>query len=93
MPATIIRVVAIAGLFAACAAGAARAQDAGGAAYAGDAYDPVSGYRCVTPFCDTVALPGTSCLCQKLNPNETRRENVRYACTDMKSRQQCDAPR
>ena len=70
----------------------ALAQDAGGGpAYAGDAYDPVTGYRCVTPFCDTVVLPNTGCLCRKLNPDETRRDKVRYSCIDMKTRQQCAA--
>jgi hypothetical protein len=77
---------AIAGL--ATLAGAALAQEAN---YAGESVDPVSGYRCVTPFCETVALPGTSCLCQKINPNETRRAELRYVCTDMATRQQCSA--
>ena len=59
--------------------------------YAGESVDPVTGYQCVTPFCDTVVLPGTDCLCQKANPNETRREDVRFTCTDMKTRSQCSA--
>lgn len=59
--------------------------------YAGDSVDPVSGYPCVTPFCDTVSLPGTSCLCQKANPNETRRAELRFVCTDMRTRSQCSA--
>ncbi len=75
---------AIAGL--AALAGSALAQEAN---YAGESVDPVSGYRCVTPFCETVALPGTNCLCQKINPNETRRADLQYVCTDMKTRQQC----
>ncbi len=75
---------AIAGF--AALAGSAFAQDAN---YAGESVDPVSGYRCVTPFCETVALPDTSCLCQKVNPNETRRAELQYVCTDMNTRQQC----
>jgi hypothetical protein len=67
----------------------ALAQD--GASYAGESVDPVTGYRCLTPFCDTVALPETDCLCQKLNPNETRRDRLELACTDIKTRQQCAA--
>jgi hypothetical protein len=77
---------AVAGL--AALTGAALAQEAN---YAGEAVDPVSGYRCVTPFCETVALPDTSCLCQKINPNETRRAELRYVCTDMATRQECSA--
>lgn len=80
---------AAAALALATIAAPAMAQDSGGASYAGESVDPVSGYRCVTPFCDTVVLPGTSCLCQKLNPNETRRQDVRYACTDTATRRQC----
>lgn len=75
---------AIAGL--AALAGSALAQEAN---YAGESVDPVSGYRCVTPFCETVVLPNSSCLCQKINPNETRRAELRYVCTDMNTRQQC----
>lgn len=57
--------------------------------YVGEQVDPVSGYPCVTPFCDTVRLPGTDCLCQKQNPNEQRLQNLRFTCTDMTTRQQC----
>ena len=62
---------------------------AAGDNYAGDVTDPVSGYPCVTPFCDTIRLPGTSCLCVKVNPNSTRIEELSLACTDMSTRQQC----
>jgi hypothetical protein len=79
-------IAAIAGLSA--LAGVAWAQEAN---YAGESVDPVSGYACVTPFCDTVVLPDTNCLCQKVNPNETRRAELRYVCTDMATRQQCSA--
>jgi len=57
--------------------------------YAGESVDPVTGYLCVTPFCDTVVLPDSDCLCQKLNPNETRRADLQLACTDMKTHAQC----
>lgn len=72
--------------FSAIAQGGSGAGD-----YPGDTSDPVSGYPCVTPFCDTVSLPGTSCLCQKVNPNETRRAELRFVCTDMRTRAQCSA--
>lgn len=65
---------------------------AGEAAYAGESTDPVTGYHCVTPFCDTVVLPDSNCLCQKLNPDESRLSNLRLACTDMTTREQCTAP-
>lgn len=71
------------------AAPPAFAQAAGAASFPGETSDPVSGYPCVTPFCDTVSLPGTSCLCQKANPNERVRANLRFVCTDMRTRAQC----
>lgn len=68
------------------------AQASGGASYAGESVDPVSGYRCTTPFCDTLVLPDSNCLCQKLNPNESQRENLRLACTDTTTRAECTVP-
>ena len=68
----------------------ASAQD--GPAYAGESVDPVTGYRCVTPFCDTIVLPDSNCLCQKLNPNETRRSDLELKCTDLRTKLQCSAP-
>lgn len=62
-----------------------------GASYAGESVDPVTGYRCLTPFCDAVALPDSDCVCQKVNPNETRRDRLELACTDIRTRQQCQA--
>jgi hypothetical protein len=66
----------------------AKSQSAGDN-FVGDVTDSVSGYPCITPFCDTVRIPGTDCLCQKQNPNEQRLERLRFTCTDMSTRGQC----
>lgn len=57
--------------------------------YVGEQVDPVSGYPCVTPFCDVVRIPGTDCLCTKSNPSEQRRARLELVCTDMRTRQSC----
>lgn len=62
-----------------------------GGDFAGNVVDPVTGFRCVTPFCETVVPPGTDCLCQKNNPNEERLSQLSLTCTvgTGSSRQQC----
>ena len=86
---TSARWVGIAAVALIALASAAPAVGQTGDSYVGEQVDPVSGYPCVTPFCDTVRLPGTDCLCQKQNPNEQRLQNLRFTCTDMTTRRQC----
>lgn len=62
--------------------------------FAGTTRDPVTGWHCVTPFCDTLLMPGTRCLCQKNNPNETRLARLRFTCIPPTgSGQGCPLPR
>lgn len=42
--------------------------------------DDVTGWRCITPFCDVIIQPVTRCLCRKDNPNETVASRVRLTC-------------
>ena len=46
-----------------------------------DYVDPVTGYICVTPFCDLLRLPQSNCLCQKENPGERRLTRLRLTCS------------
>jgi hypothetical protein len=46
-----------------------------------DYIDPVTGYLCVTPFCDVLRLPGSNCICQKENPGERRLSRLRLTCS------------
>lgn len=48
--------------------------------FVGNVNDPVTGWRCVTPFCDTIRMPRTDCLCQKLNPTEKSLSRLRLKC-------------
>jgi hypothetical protein len=46
-----------------------------------DYIDPVTGYVCMTPFCDVLRLPGANCICQKENPGERQLSRLRLTCT------------
>lgn len=52
-------------------------QDGSGA---GSYYDSVTGYRCIDRFCTVVQLPGTECMCQKLNPSERTLSQLQLRC-------------
>lgn len=60
----------------------------------GTTRDSVTGWHCLTPFCDTLLVPGTGCLCQKQNPGETRLSRLRFTCIPPSGSQQgCPLPR
>lgn len=63
--------------------------------FVGDVNDPVTGWRCVTPFCDTLLMPKTQCLCQKLNPTERTLSKLKLKCVPPRrdSPQACTLPR
>jgi hypothetical protein len=90
-PASWLRRVLVAAAALAClSTGPASAQNG----FAGTTRDPVTGWHCVTPFCDTLIMPGTRCLCQKHNPNETRLARLRFTCIPPTGSQQgCPLPR
>lgn len=46
----------------------------------GETRDMVTGWRCISHGCDTLIMPGTRCLCQKINPGETRLSRLRLTC-------------
>lgn len=46
----------------------------------GETRDMVTGWRCVSHSCDTLLMPGTRCLCQKINTAETRLSRLRLTC-------------
>jgi hypothetical protein len=43
--------------------------------------DQVTGYFCLTPFCDVLRLPGANCICQKENPSEQNLSRLRLKCS------------
>lgn len=80
---------AIAAFASLAAAGTASGQ--GG--FVGTTRDPVTGWHCVTPFCDTLLMPGTRCLCQKQNPGETVLSRLKLICIPPRAGQACPLPR
>lgn len=42
--------------------------------------DDVTGWLCISPFCDMVVQPISGCLCRKDNPNETRASHISLTC-------------
>lgn len=63
--------------FSVTGAAAGQFPGSGGPAYHRDL---VSGYPCVTNFCDVLRLPGTRCICTKQNPGEQNLSRLRLAC-------------
>lgn len=63
--------------------------------FVGDVNDPVTGWHCVTPFCDTIRMPRTDCMCQKLNPTEKSLSRLRLKCVPPRRDPQnaCTLPR
>lgn len=43
--------------------------------------DQVTGYLCVTPYCDVVRLPDANCICTKDNPAELQLSRLRLTCS------------
>lgn len=73
-----VAALAVGGLVAIVAGSAAWSQSG---SFAGDSRDPLTGYPCLSPFCEAVSLPGTDCLCQKDNPGATKLSELKLTCT------------
>ncbi len=48
---------------------------------AGDTTDPVTGYRCISQGCQSLALPNADCICVKQNPGEENVNQLVLACS------------
>ncbi|MCC0038221.1 MAG: hypothetical protein H6893_04365 [Brucellaceae bacterium] len=43
--------------------------------------DMVTGYRCISPGCDTLQMPNANCICQKQNASERDLSKLRLVCS------------
>lgn len=55
----------------------------------GPTVDDVTGWRCISPFCDVVIQPVTRCLCRKDNPGETVATRLRLTCLPDRNSPSC----